>query len=152
MGEGAWKAPLFYIYSCLYRQLDRDRRGHQGVGNIRSRGRDECVRMREAEVERVVSNWVLWSREHESREVFLSSSLCVGDRTPHCSFHLWRFVSWASCSVNVPVFRHRYIVDSYLALALRRFFLYIFFNLLLSFPYFLVVYSLCRSVISIIFP
>ena len=29
----------------------------------------------------------LWSREHESSEVFLSSSLCVHDRTLDCSFN-----------------------------------------------------------------
>ena len=30
----------------------------------------------------------MWSRERESREVFLSSSLRVGDRTLYCSFDL----------------------------------------------------------------
>ena len=53
---------------------------------------------------------MLWSREHESREVFLSSSLCVGDRTLHCSFDLWRFVFYEL--VAPPMYQYFAIVIS----------------------------------------
>ena len=53
---------------------------------------------------------MLWSHEHENREVFLSSSLCVGDRTLYCSFDLWRVVLYEP--VAPPMYQYFAIVIS----------------------------------------
>ena len=53
---------------------------------------------------------MLWSREHESREVFLSSSLRVGDRTLYCSFDLWRVILYEP--VAPPMYQYFAIVIS----------------------------------------
>jgi len=60
-----------------------------GMGDsVRETSAQQCRDVSGADIDRIVSNCVLWGREYKRREVFLPSSLCGGDRRLYCTFDL----------------------------------------------------------------